>query len=1263
MEFFPFSQSHDLSDDLDSEHGQQNSIKLVEKVKDVLENTYFETCEWNDEQAEAFLLSKIPENEDEEQALQEDVEKVSRIGELSKAPKTCRSAIMIRICWRMICKESQFIELREHFDDENVQNYFRPGPKTIKIIMQGGKTLRGMLLHPLFFAGVRGQPIILFGHSVVNQVRRDLSSQVEWLQKIYKRTVYQDAKSSMRPNRNNCWLPKELFFSVYSRGTGDGDRPHSVRLKQLMDPRESLMQVWFNIWGGSGETVSKMCTMMEGLKGKYMNDESDYEEHRTLCLKDLYVVVDEAHLVFGTNKFHQDLEFHRDKIGKNLVWITATDLSIKIKSFLHKEHTMLVELMPAAPSFHCLKTTYDSSAIEGYEQRDILDMEYNQGAASDLQKRHKSRFPYDNFVPKANRDNVNNENPNTWEEEESFLKEKDQKTLRSVLWTANTLASLARPVLTNDGQIARLAPKSILLHNGFISGPSDSKSRSCNHAHVLFSKFFIAECAEQIRLFAESEKTVGHNKELELRIRKGSRKAWALAFPEYMSSRLLEDDRYPSVFCNMEVLDYLEKNDTKMHDMFKETCRTPESPERERRTQTLKGKVYYQYDLFFSQKMWLDKEPVTNFPNVYRIRFPRGFPLQVRKEMLYLCYCSFVGRNIHHTFDPYVTFNVGEGCTEADYKESIKRHEVQRFAMHPLIELTVGKQLLRQSVSVMSLRKSLQPTHGIIAWDENKKLNFDDLLQGVGRMNGQREARAHYNVACQGTASNKWSSYRPKLSLIKSIYEMVVNAQSSLKTFTANLNNLASEQSVEDRMKHLRVCLAELGWGLQATGKAEITQARPIRNADGGALRKGGQAIDTIQARSAGRAIDIHPEHLALWGVATDYQDENDAESDFTDDELQEDDDDHPSLEDDDNDNEEGRRGEGGAKYKPGDAINRANGAHWLKTVLKITPAKKKKLVVALHNAIEYAENNIDDAMVLMNPYDVGLMVLLENIDDNPECYRKYKDRDQAPLLKEIQAWAKKETGGRVFSSEKIALVAANRWARWSLNKFSDLGVEDDFACKVQSLGPDISDWNWNRLPLNLDKDQCDAWDNFLQFLSSLNPTVTPDGRFQCPNKKDETNKNICIRPDCSEARIRVDPRKTSYFCQKHRLCNRMKNKKVCGFSCLSSQLYCEYHRCACVNCKECEEKGCSSARSTNTDLCAKCNRNAICNRCKQNQRLSESPYCDVCQTPRKPPKKKKRRTSGQAEQEPIYEHETGNSQAIQNLFDFLPFPGGFDGL
>ncbi len=564
---FFLSASQDLDQDIYSDVDVTG-----ERVKNLLKGTRFEKCEWEKDMAVAFLLGDTsqPETEEARQSLQDDIQKVNEIGELSESPKTCRAAILIRICWRMICRESQFIELKEHFDEENIKKFFRPGPKTIKIIMQGGKTLRGMLLHPLFFAGVRGQPIALFGHTVVSQVRRDLSDQVLWLQKIYHRTVYQHAKKHIG-GESNEWLPEVLFFSIYGKGRQDGTLfAKKINTKDPIDPRVYSMQVWYNIWGGSGETVSKMVGLMDAVKSNstQWNHITDEDEDRKLSLDNIYAVVDEAHLVFGANKFHMDLEMHRDRIQANLVRITATDLSIQIHNFLKMDESPVVELMPAAPSFHCLRTNYDDQSIVKYEERDILDMDYDEGSTRVFEKSREYKFSFEYFLPERKRELVSLE-PSEWCQDDSGLSETDKKTLESLLWTTNTLVELTNPTKHKQrtGDFFSITPKSILLHNGFVSG--FGTSRSCNHAHVMFAKFFVAQCVKHIAEFAEPK---SNDSDLQKRFRNGSKMAWVLAFPEYMTSKLLEDDRYPPVFCNKIAHEYLKKNNGKLLKKFEQVC-------------------------------------------------------------------------------------------------------------------------------------------------------------------------------------------------------------------------------------------------------------------------------------------------------------------------------------------------------------------------------------------------------------------------------------------------------------------------------------------------------------------------------------------------------------------------------------------------------------------------------------------------------------------------------------------------------------------
>jgi hypothetical protein len=276
----------------------QARAQNLNSFRALVQGTYFddktlaEDDKWDEESANVMMLF-------DRATFQNELTDLQKVAELRKAPNTRAAYILLRILWRMTCLEPELEELRE-LGNEVVRKYLTPGAKRIECIMQGGKTLKGMLLHSCWSAGLEHKPVLLFGHSGATQANRDLTSQVRWLQSIYESRVYEPANAARgaRTEPSQRWLPRKLVISSWRQGLAQDTSTVGNALKALMDPRTGEVQVWFNMWPGAASTPSMAL-----------------EHMRTLHLgeADMYAVVDEAHLRCGGNAFHKDLRRLMDR--------------------------------------------------------------------------------------------------------------------------------------------------------------------------------------------------------------------------------------------------------------------------------------------------------------------------------------------------------------------------------------------------------------------------------------------------------------------------------------------------------------------------------------------------------------------------------------------------------------------------------------------------------------------------------------------------------------------------------------------------------------------------------------------------------------------------------------------------------------------------------------------------------------------------------------------------------------------------------------
>ncbi len=319
----------------------------------------------------------------------------------------------------------------------------------------------------------------------------------------------------------------------------------------------------------------------------------------------------------------------------------------------------------------------------------------------------------------------------------------------------------------------------------------------------------------------------------------------------------------------------------------------------------------------------------------------------------------------------------------------------------------------------------------------------------------------------------------------------------------------------------------------------------------------------------------------------------------------------------------EGGDVDGESTFEDGGPINLKNAADWLKRL--VGPQKVKvAMVTRLKDVIGYAD--VEKEITLRSPYDAALLLFLEDMDYDDQKFRGKKKHD--PLLKELLAAAQKKQP--VFSSQEVMQIAVDSWASWSANEENDLwdsGAErtsqEDQNARKARLGNDLSkiwdQWYWDLPPANLECIELDAWDSFFQFLAPLNRKKGENGRFPIPEDGKCAVSSCVIRP----------LQQRMYFCEKHRLCQKIERRTVCGFSCLPSRFYCKQHNCECTGCKQCESENavCSRAKSTNTKFCTSCNGERICSAqgCIK-IRKKQSPYCVDHIKSRSTPGKKKRK-------------------------------------
>jgi hypothetical protein len=230
-------------------------------------------------------------------------------------------------------------------------------------------------------------------------------------------------------------------------------------------------------------------------------------------------------------------------------------------------------------------------------------------------------------------------------------------------------------------------------------------------------------------------------------------------------------------------------------------------------------KTYAQFDEHFKNLGSLGEggqpQGIVDFPQpfqgVYRVDFPRGFPLADRKELMYIMYLKYL-----KSVCTYIKGDIDENQTH-----------LSAFQFTPLLELTVGKTLLRQSVSVMSRRQSLQPTCGIFAWSSWKSNNLDDVHQGAGRINGKRKDTPHLKACFPGVKQVK--ERRPTLYIAENYFSMITEFGEAIHSKRA-VYNLHSPGTIA----------RDLGGELSALKNSHLTKADVIREFTSKYFQKGG---------------------------------------------------------------------------------------------------------------------------------------------------------------------------------------------------------------------------------------------------------------------------------------------------------------------------------------------------------------------------------------------------------------------------------------
>ncbi len=500
--------------------------------------------------------------------------------------------------------------------------------------------------------------------------------------------------------------------------------------------------------------------------------------------------------------------------------------------------------------------------------------------------------------------------------------------------------------------------------------------------------------------------------------------AFVLGFPEDVASKVERPvlDRFPGVHCNEAVVAYIKKNPGALLEAFREVCRSSKSgggaPPQQPRVELLPDNKYTEYEAHF-QRFLDEPQPLVvveadgaeasgytpqpllaryagKYDLVYRVAFPKGCPLQVRKEIMAELYFK------HVHVDP-------EHCL-AEYQSDNKQHKdaVTRMRWCPLREITVGKQLLRHSVSVSSLRSSLQPTHGIFAWDATAICNLDDVHQAVGRINGKRYHRLHLEACYPGKATMK--ERRPQLCIAEGFYNMVAGfaaAMEALKNKFPNAKLSPNGLSPNDNAGFLGYASAA-GHGELQNGETEamfgkpgikgpkthVTQARIIRSLTDEAFGRGGTARATM------------PDGLTELGKFLALTADGDAsDSDSESGQENEDDEEYDEYE----------------PYSEGDVVTGRNFKTWMASVLPRGTAENDTNQGSVRAAVHWAE---EADLELYTPADVAVAL--------DACDRKNEAKSFQEVANPLASRLLKAKGEPRFGNASQGKQSVARWALWA---------------------------------------------------------------------------------------------------------------------------------------------------------------------------------------------------------------------------------------
>jgi hypothetical protein len=1210
----------------------------LDAFRAAVRDTYFgdeglaEDDKWNEESANVMMLFDLSE-------FKKELPDLRKAAMLREAPRTRAAYILLRILWRMTCTEPELEELRD-LNNEVVRKYLAPGAKRIECIMQGGKTLKGMLLHSCWSAGLQHKPVLLFGHSGATHVHRDLTSQVGWLQSIYKSRVYEPAKAAWERGAaamtkpSERWLPDKLVISSWRLGLAQDTSTVGKALKELEDPRTGEVQVWFNIWPGSGDTPSAAL--------KHMDDLRLGEDH-------MYAVVDEAHLRGGANKYHDDLRQTEDRFRKFMVEITATPYALEAERLMkaaqnsplnnndddfdeleqkqeqkqeqqEQPAVSVVQLRPSTNGYYCLRTCHTTAAIKEYETAGVYDVKYEELEAPGKLRRPvlatECKVLLELFVPAKNREALRREiekgeiqgeieeeetQVEMEEEKEKSLSEPVRQRARYALATLEAISKHSKPKTCElpglTGQTKALQPLSLLVHNGFPCGRDEGpemagSQQTQNCAHAQLSKLFVAEGAHQLDLLTQDNT-------LDETFREEHSRAFILGFPDYMTSTVVRPavDVVPGVHCNQAVVEFIKEKDNRgaLLDAFHELCKSKsDSTVSARRVQVLSDKKYEQYEEFFSKFKTGPLEVVdansdgatwetllakysAPYARVYRVAFPKGFSLQVRKEMMYLLYCKSV--NVYKEL-PFAVFQPAD-------TDLVKA--VNRMRWRPLREMTVGRQLLRHSVAVTSLRSSLQPTHCIFAWNCAASANLDDVHQGVGRINGKRTHTLHHEACYPG--KTEMAERRPVLEVAKPFYNMIAKFADTMEDFkhaaptVTNAYNYAVMLGFASAAKADEADGATTGqqYGTDNTkGKLHMSGIMNVRQLDG-ALHAGGIA----------RATHLLDGPMSIQDFLMPDEADEDVPDESSDDGSGGDDDDDYDLLDESSE-DESSDDDDKSQYDTGDKITGSNFKSWMTSVLPTDIAKNTKNETSIRAAVRWAR---DKDLQLHTRADVA--VALYGLDtaeagrDSPNplsgwlCSREQPQPPHEPT----------HFGASSLPVSSVALWALKQWL-----KAERRGQEDAITHAMEDEVLNVASWTLFDSPPD-PSEHAEEWRDFLGFWRERIGFA------------DQVPGACCVTGCRNEAGGKR-------FCIDHQHRCNFKFKRVCGKE-VSKEVskagakYCDQHNCS--------VQGCLRQRWTaKATQCKICNSKLKCSshECSETRCKLGSSHCPTCKRKRSPNRK-----------------------------------------